>query len=506
MTDDHEIVRFLEHGAVSLTDVPGLLMEDTEVGQWGQGSRLRPLYYLFRIIEAAVHGDDAGQWYLMRMLLVALTAFGIGALMLRVLLRRNPSWFLVAVSFAAATLTGILVIALPAWQDIANRLGPSEIYVGIGLALFTIGSHEVWCSPQRALGWLLLFTGCVVTVGSKENGLLLLLPFLLLYLMRFSQSQHRALAGALGVLTLVFGGYIVLGLALGTLATDGDVYGNGKALGPFLQVLVNGPYSYAVLVCFVVALACDVLLGRKRSVAETTSPLGAVRSVVERWPRAAACAVPMYMVVGEAFFYQNYISGGAFSPLRYALVTQLATLLGCLIAFAGLVQLGDRRAGPLSLATLGAVLVVAGSPAGSQISLAATTYRASALVTADTSIAIFNQIIVGARDMKRIPAPQVVLLATDPYDYERVFALTRFLAFYGWEEPVYMKVGIPAQPDPYLSQLATELNVMAVKGKLTSGWRITPYSGLDPSKPKICFYFRGARVNLQDCASSHDIS
>ena len=506
LIDDHEILRFLERGrVVSLTDVPRLLMDDTEVGQWGHGSRLRPMYYLFRIIEAAVHGDDAAAWYLSRMTLVALTAFGIAALVLRVLLKGQAHRFLVSVSFAGATLAGIFVMAMPSWQDIATRLGPSEIYVGIGLALFAIGSYEVWCVPQRAFGWVFLFAGCMITAGSKEDGLFLLLPFLLIYLLRFSHSQHRPLVGTLGMLTMVFGGYIALGVMLGTSSTGGDVYGKGMALGPFLHVLVRDPYAYAVLLCFAVTLVCDVLLGREESVAEATSRIGAVRSAFERRPRATACLVAMYLVVGEAFFYQSYITGGDFDPLRYAFVTQLATLLACLIALVGLVQLGFGGAGPRLWIAVGAVLVVIMPPAGSQVVLAATKYRANAVATADRSVAKFNQILVGARDTRLGPTAQVVLLVTAPTDYEDVFALPRFLAFYGRQGPVYLKVNISPQPDPLLSQLAEELEVMATKGKLTSGWRITPYSRLHPSTPTICFYFGRSRVNLEGCTSSHKI-
>ena len=506
LIDDHEILRFLGDDAnITLTDIPNVLIDDTEVGQWGHSSRLRPLYYLFRIIEAAVHGDNASQLYLTRMVLVALTAIGIAALVLRIVLTRQAGRFHVVLSFVLATLAGILVITMPAWQDIASRLGPSELYVGIGLALFAIGSYEVWSGPRRAPGWVFLFLGCMVTVGSKENGLLLLPPFLLLYLMRFPQSTHRALIGALGAVTVFFGGYIALGVALGASTNDGDVYGNGRTLGPFVEALVHDPYLYAVLLCFIVALVCDVFLSRNKSAAETTGRFGAVRNVLERWPRATACSVTMYLVVGEAFFYQTAMFGGDFRPLRYAFVTQLATLVACIIAFTGLVQLGIRRAAPRLLIVLVAVLVVTVSPARRQVDWALANYRADAVATADRSIATFNQITASARDTTLRPNAQVVLLVDAPSDYEKVFALPRFLAFYGRGVPVYMRVDISPPPDPFLVQLSEELNDMAAKGKLTSGWRITPYSGFHASKSTICLYFGATPADLKGCASSRQI-
>jgi hypothetical protein len=213
----------------------------------------------------------------------------------------------------------------------------------------------------------------------------------------------------------------------------------------------------------------------------------------------------MYLVTGEAFFYQNSISGGDFSPLRYAFVTQLATLLACLIAFVGLVQLGVGRTGPWLLVALGAALVATVPLAARQVELTVTSNRASSVATAARSIATFSQITAGARDTRLSRTAQVVLLVDAPSDYEKAYALPRYLAFYGREAPVYMKVDIASQSDPLSSRLTEELKDMALEGRLTYGWRITPYARLDSSKSTICFYFGRAPVNLKNCASKHQI-
>jgi hypothetical protein len=70
LIDDHEILRFLgPNHVVRFWDIPRLLITKTEVGQWGTSSRLRPIYYILRLVETALWGDHAGLWYLTRIVL-----------------------------------------------------------------------------------------------------------------------------------------------------------------------------------------------------------------------------------------------------------------------------------------------------------------------------------------------------------------------------------------------------------------------------------------------------
>jgi len=65
---------------------------------------------------------------------------------------------LVAERWNALHFRDVLVITMPAWQDIANRLGPSEAYLGIGLAL-----------NLRPKALLLFAAASLAITGAKVN-------------------------------------------------------------------------------------------------------------------------------------------------------------------------------------------------------------------------------------------------------------------------------------------------------------------------------------------------
>jgi hypothetical protein len=506
LVDDHEILRFLgsDH-SIEPGSILTILTGETEVGDWGHATRLRPLYYLFRIIESAVHHDDGSGWYLTRIVLVGLTAFGVSLLALRILVSRDSSSKRIVASSAIALLFGLLALTLPAWTDVAMRLGPSEIYVGPAIILFAFGLVESWRDPARIHGWLLLFVGYVIAVGCKENCLLLFAPVLVVYAFRFWSARRKPLLIALLVLAAISTAYVALGVALGTAAQAGDVYGNDRSLNDFVGVLPGNAYVFAAFFLFAIVIACQWLALRG-----TPNPFRGLRGAayrLEKAPVALASALVVFVVLGDAFFYQSYIStGGGFTPGRYGFLSQFAIVLGSLLAVRALADRRLRASVPPVVVAVAAVMVVAIPPLGGQL-LAAQSFRPISTNVASTSQALFDQIDEGITDMRHHDGAQAVLFIDDAYlEYERAYSLPQFLAYYGGVDGAFLRVDLPQEgQDPLRAGLTETLDDAAEHGNLQEGWKILPAADFDPEAYSVCFYFGEPPADAAECGSTHGI-
>lgn len=508
LIDDHEILRFLGPDGLAPVQVLGVLFSDTEVGQWGEGTRLRPVYYLIRLIETAAFGDRAGLWYLTRMLVLVLVASGFGFIALRALYTRGDSTRRLFVATAAATLVALLVVTIPSWTDIGTRLGPSEVYVGLGIAIFAIGGFELWCRPGANLGWIVTTVGYLVIAGSKEDGLLFAVPLAVLFVLCLPAAKSRWLPIAMAALSLVFTVYIALGIVVGSAGTGEDMYGNGRSLQVFVDYLWGNPYLFGVLLCLAIAIVVDILAARNRPVSTdgTRSRFAAARRSLVARPHTLAVAVAVYLVVGDLYFYQNYLEHWQFVPARYGFVSEVALLFAVLVVFVGVAPVIVR----LRLYAVGVVMAVllAVSPLGAQIGVAFADYRALSARTTDSSVAVDTQIQTAAAELQADPEAQVVLLVDQAIDYERVFALPEFLSFYAGVDSVFIDVDIPSE-DSGENQLTIDLSErlveMETSGKTGSGWRVSPDSGLDPDAQRVCFAFNGgpSYALADQCDSLH---
>lgn len=507
LIDDHEIIKFLgKRHAVSFLDVPRILATQTEVGQWGEALRLRPVYYVLRIIETALWGDRAGLWYLTRMTLVAVTAAGAGFVVLRALYSRQSSTLRLLVAAACGALIGSLALTIPALADIATRLGPSEIYVGAGLVLFAIGTGEVVRAPERTRGWILACLGLVIVVGSKEDGVLLLVPFALLYLCAVQKAARRRLVVVLGAVAVVFSLSVALGVAVATARAGADMYGNRPSLANFVGILPGDPYLLSALACFIIAVIWDISRRGARRPAATRGPFGSLRAAAVRFPYSLVAGAALYLALGEAFFYQNYIEDGAFAPLRYSYLSDMAVISG----FATVLAIATRVR--LRASALRAALVVLVVAAGALTPLSANVTWAENARPRSIGWSTYQQVVSsdireGVADLRAHPHSSVLILVGQPSDYERVFALPQYLSFYGAGAPVFLDVAIPAavaNNSRAEADLTHRLEDLARTGKSDSAWRISPASTEDGSSHVVCFSFGVPRVNPA-CDSNYQI-
>jgi hypothetical protein len=108
-------------------------------------------------------------------------------------------------------------MTMPFWPDILTRLGPSEIYAVPAVLLFAYGlmTNTLW----------MIVTGYVVSVGSKEN-FLILLPVLALwlgyriFLKKVTKQEIWTSVALLGYTAFIVGGIMIATAKAGT-----DIYG-----------------------------------------------------------------------------------------------------------------------------------------------------------------------------------------------------------------------------------------------------------------------------------------
>jgi hypothetical protein len=104
------------------------------------------------------------------------------------------------------------------------------------------------------------------------------------------------------------------------------------------------------------------------------------------------------------------------------------------------------------------------------------------------------QALAEAKDM------QVLIIADEPFDYERVYSVPIFLDFYsGRKVNFYLETRIPNElkPDAYFQGLSDALDDISMNG----GWKISPISELEPEREILCIYF-GQVVELDSCTTT----
>jgi hypothetical protein len=504
LIDDHEILAYFgTNKSVSVADLPRILSTQTEVGSWGHTLRFRPVYYVFRILETVWHGLDPAAWYLTRIVLVAVIAAIAGVVAYRVTVGvaatvRRQIW-----GFALAATAAVIVLTLPAWSDIVMRLGPSEIYVGLGIALFALGALGVWRARENWVGWVLLFVGFIIIVGSKEDGLIFLPLLAVLYLVRFPQTRVRIVAVVLGIIAVLFTIYVALGFLPATLSSRADVYGNGRSPALFLDRLIGNNFVAIALVCFVLAIAIDQLQNKNRDI----PPRGdgfwhrLVRFLAIR-PRTVISGIILYTVLAELYFYEAYFANNTFSFGRYGLATELAVAVGILVVATGIIELNGQGLLATGYVVVAALVLAILPPTLPQVVAAVRTYHLTSAETASSLKAQSVEIANAVKVVREHPRNQLLIIVQQPNDYEPIVGIASFLRLDDHIRSVFLNFQL-AQPVPQSeSDLVNQLKGFAKNGGWAqNGWKIAPTSEFNPTQPTTCIYFGNRPANTSQCSS-----
>jgi hypothetical protein len=217
LMDDAEFLGWAPRGrSLAAKDyLPTLAM--TEIGQIGTTMRFRPVYYTLRVAERVIWPASPSWYYAAR-----------------------TGMFAIALSLSAwalfTALGGILgggIFALVStqwfWRDIWAHGGPAEQYAFVGTSLLAVAGVLAWQDIRKAGGRtaaVLATLGTVLAMGSKENFLILLIPFALVLLRVASVSAHRRMAIALFLAVAAFAAFIVAAVIPGLRSAGSDMYGN----------------------------------------------------------------------------------------------------------------------------------------------------------------------------------------------------------------------------------------------------------------------------------------
>lgn len=442
MVDDHEVVSFLgPDQEIKIMEIPKLLLK-TEVGKWGSALRFRPVYYTLRIVESMAWKDNPQLWYGTRLVIFALS-LTIGYLILSRLVEVVPSVAILG-----------YILAWDYWKDIWTRLGPSEIYAVIGLALFGLGivRDKIW----------LIVIGVIVCMGSKENFFFLLLPLLYLLLSRWKQItvKQRVLLGV----GIASGILVALPMYLATKNTGVTFYHESLSLIQRVQLaVIQTPkilYWYRVLPIFAISALINSYYFWKLKKAERTKML------TNLLPQVLTLVFLGVVVATQVFFY------GELWPEnnRYDFPGVLAIQLFGLFSILAL---------PARFRKIGVILLT--------IYLTFFTLnkgyypiREAARQNVIRTQAFQKELDIFKRKIEENSGKPILFESNSPLYYEQIASTRRYLLFYGAPQTMYFRYTGGSEQDSLYGALASSMRAVSEHGgnPIDNSWGFSSYHAL----------------------------
>lgn len=447
--DDHEIVSYLgTDQRLSVSELPNILA-NSEATKPGITLRYRPVYQMLRVLEVLLWGNNPTLWYGFRLILLV-----VSVALVCLVLNRSFGFFL-------SMLLIIYIFTYQMWADMFARLGPSETYSVLGLALYVFGVDQLIhqmkakqaVSTSAILTW---FIGTFICVGSKENFVLLLIPNLALYAYAFIQKEKSKLFWFASATAMIWILFVASAFSMAAFRSGTDVYGRSVGVSR-VSVLNTGirHNQFKEMVLFSVVLAAyAALLFIYKDKHKNLLTAGVISSGIIAfcamiflsqyvfyngdWPNSSrydfpgVLVIPVYCIVFLMFWYrvlQTYtMPRVALDGLWYG-------------AWAGLICITIMRG-----------------------------YVATLVKVADNvrvTRAYTKQIQETAKILKEQPTRAVVIESGNPWDYEPIYAVSKFLRAYGAKNTLYLRMHnySPNNVGQGLEkQLATELLDLQTNG------------------------------------------
>lgn len=447
------------------------MLLQTEVGRWGAGARYRPTYYLLRMLEASAWGKNPMLWYACRLVLVAIATILSWKMMSSILGKLG------------AGLLCMYALTFPYWSEFTGRLGPSETYVVLGLPIYIAGVAAVLRGRvKRPMARLLangaILIGSIVSIGSKENLLLLAVPSAYLLVRGFRRRDWLLLGATSG--SLLLAAWVAGGIVLSVSKTGMDIYDQPVALGQRLVDIVMVLRSRRWVTPFSVLVALTV------AVAGLSSLYGWTRSQRISIRRAALWLASLCLVSGPQMVF--YDAAWPDTVTRYGFPGLLYYPASILILFGMtrdlLAGYSTERAawwalkGSL-LVSLALVIIYHRGYSGSIRAI----HESVAQTTAFTSD--LERLVDEPRQDESV---QLVIESSGILDYEPVYGYPRFLSAYQVRNPLLLRMtGYgSAQFPPGLGQrLAAELEAISRNGNKD----FKPLSSLDEDRGRCLSFF-----------------
>lgn len=227
--DDHEIMNTIED-SYRLSPLNYFkFVAGSETFMIGKSPRYRPARYIIYFAETMMWGKNPFIWYLVRFIIFISVLFSC--------------WYLVD-KYVGLIMSGVFTIylvTLDFWPDIVLRLGPSETYVILGVAIFCLSFYGLLKANQIYIYWLGIFFGTFLAVGSKENMIFMVLPLILLYV---NFVRNRIKISLLGKLSLMLSTLMIFlvaySVAIVNHRTGHDIYQQSTVISGRIDIAQRG--------------------------------------------------------------------------------------------------------------------------------------------------------------------------------------------------------------------------------------------------------------------------
>lgn len=430
LVDENDLPQYVGvSGHVALDQIPQLLVEKTEVGQFGQSPRYRPVFYSIRLMETALWGLEGGYWYTWRILM-------FGAVIAAMF------WLYTQLTgLVMGTISTVFTLSFAMWVDIWTRsTGVSEQYAALGLSIFAV---SLWALIQRWPGVLSLrppvlgiAVGAILAMGSKENMLILELPLLVILALGMRVRRLDPLSVFALVVALLVGCWIASSLVLYFLSSKvQDIYGNSVR-----SSLLTAKWMVAIYIAAGFAATTILFFDRKLSGKDKENKRRLYRMSVARYVGYAL--IIAFVFVFNFVFYTGHIPSG----IRYDFPALLA-LPAILIVF---LRSMERTCDVFDVSTpaeraLGFVLAV-----GIAIYTSVATWALPAAVR--LNVQQTSSFDAGLRETQKItrahPDWPIFVQSFSYLDYEPIQALGFFLIARAVNNPRYLVY----ERNPYIEQ------------------------------------------------------
>ena len=461
--DDHEIQVFSPTiKPMGFSQIIPTLLTKTELNPDSTLPRFRPVYYFLRLIETRLWNSLGPQgWYGARIVIFVFMLIVFYAFFAKL----HGQW----VGF----LLSLSISSFPFWTDIFSRLGPSEVYCTIGVAIFLLGVISHLNHRYTVLSWIALFLGVVISVGSKETMGILIVPFAVdLHLYLRKKSGLAILPIVFFVLSIAWSVWIYTVVFTRIQQYGGDVYGNSGALAERFDLVFNHmaqqwPFYGLIGVCILVGLFGLVLSKDQK------------RKDLNRVLFLAAFSI-FLMAFSQEVFYSGDIWGRYNYPygLRLPLLASLLIYYGQQIL---IIHEKIRMRAVLLFIAILAIAVILINPADWH------SLNASSKVNVNKTNYFMTNIQDAAFYLSTNPDAALIIYGNDAgSDYETAASYTRFLRSVGVSNPFYILRNPPADFETGLVsyEIGLEKELMRFSTEGNAEWTVSPLANFleNPTK------------------------
>ena len=479
LIDDHEIVNFLGRDRdLGLSEIVGLTLNSTEVGEWGESKRFRPTYYIFRLIQTAIFGNSAENFYLYRILVMSMTATLVGVFAICIAKSLH-----VKMSMATAILWTFLACLLPVWADVVTRLGPSELEQSF---FYIVSLILLWLALSRlenTIYWLALAVVIILSSGLKENMAIILVVTLLgiIYSRSWLDVSKKV------TLAYIFTGIIVTLIELGPVIAinqnDGtDIYGQNRGLIEILQLLIQATISPHILICLVFTIVV-IRLNHKKT------------AKIPKNIRFLLISMNL-ILISEYVFYAGNVRGN-----RYSMITQV-TLLIYLIIGTSLVNRLLTQDMKIRFNYFTPEAVVAVISLAVLLSPAFATKNSLNIYASAKNSRIQTQTFQKKMDYAIMASKKenyIKFVAQSSWDYEAIYSSIVFLDNASTDLHFFLDVTAPQENNVLGSMLLKNLKLKSVYGD--ENWRISPLGNASNKQKFTCIFFDLVDSTSPNCST-----